>query len=64
MPGMDHEAINEGCARALLAWLDQQSGNQVRETVNLSGNPSGPTTSADAADGDSPSAGDSAAASG
>ncbi len=26
---MDHDAINERCARDLLAWLDQQASNSI-----------------------------------
>ncbi len=58
---MDHDAINERCARDLLARLDQQSGDQVGEAVNPSGNPSDPATSADAARCGSQSADGSAA---
>ncbi len=62
MPGMDHDAINERCARDLLAWLDQQaSGNQVRQAVNLGHTPGGPVTSADPANCVSENADDSAA---
>lgn len=39
---MDHDAINQRCARDLLAWLDRLStgGRRVRATENRSGNQS------------------------